>query len=535
MKLAMVDVETKGLYGDFILGGVLIDEEPIFFDNKEKMKAFLQDLEEKQYVLVGFNLIYDFTVLDYKPKSYKNFHDLMLYAKAISGMLDIEKFGLDDLVEHLKVYKYLSDKKTIHKLLEKGVVSFDIQKYLTEDLVAVKKLFDYFAKFFPAGSKVYNVDKMILLILLDIQKRGLPLNINEAESLLKKYKIDLLGIAEFFRKRYNLNVNSPLQIAKKYNLPNAQRKTLIEFLIKSEQDKNGNNTLVSDIKGILQYKEKAKIVEFLTKFLKVARRNNNKVTGYFHPCGAISGRMSCSNENLMQIPKELRKIFQTDKYFLVYDFSQIELRLAGQMWKEPLFIKAFQNDEDLHTLTTQKIFKKMDVTKEERHVGKTFNFAMLYGAGINTLYDLLISANLMYSLETIKEFRNLWYDLYKTIQKHHWELIQYFKNHNEIVVETALGRIIKAKRFSDALNFPIQGTGADLLKGVVIKFLKKCPDAKVLNLIHDELQIECESEEEAQEYAKILDQSLQEAWQVIFPEVLVPVKGEASISKSLAK
>ncbi len=96
-KYAFFDIETKGLYGEFLLGGVLIEHEVKFFDDKEKMKEFLKELEEKGVVLVGHNVMYDFTVLDYKPGSFKNFHDSLLYAKAIGGTLGIEEFNLEFL------------------------------------------------------------------------------------------------------------------------------------------------------------------------------------------------------------------------------------------------------------------------------------------------------------------------------------------------------------------------------------------------------------------------------------------------------
>ncbi len=414
-------------------------------------------------------------------------------------------------------------------MLEKGKLAFDLKKYLKEDLEATQKVFEKLLTFFPLGMKVYATDKQILIHLLDIQKRGLPINKEETQNLLNKYLVVVRETEEFFRKRYNININSPIQIAKKFGLENAQKSTLIKFLFETEDDEKRK-----PIEIILDYKKKVKLVEFLKRFLKKAN-SGNRVYGYFHPCGALSGRLSCSDENLLQVPRDLRKIFQTDKWFLLYDFSQIELRLAGQMWKDPLFVRAFQNEEDLHYLTSQTLFQKLEISKEERQIGKIFNFAMLYGAGVKTLYEILLDAGLNYNLETIKNFRYAWLNLYKTIKKHQYEIKTYLETHGKIIIETALGRSILAKNFSDALNFPIQGSGADLLKGVVIKFLRKFPEARIINLVHDEIQIECETEEEAKEYAKALDENLKETWEILFQEVFVPVKGEYSIQNFLAK
>lgn len=528
-KILVFDTETKGLYGKFLIGGVLIDNTFMFFDDKEKMKEFLKEKEKQGYKLTGHNVMYDFTVLDYKPESLKNFHDTLLYAKAIGGLLEVQDFNLEDLCIKLDVYQYQTQKNVIRKMFERGVLNFDYKKYVQEDLEATHKLFQKLFSYYPVGQKVYAVDKMMVLILLDIQKRGISFARKEAEKQYDQIEVVIHETAKYFRERFGININSPVQIVKKFKLPNAQRSTLIEAVLNCDDAEKKKA-----IEVILQYKNQVKQLNFLDRFLNFSKYDG-RVRGYFHPCGAISGRLSCVNENLLQIPRNLRSLFVTDKYFLIYDFSQIELRLAGQIWKEPLFIKTFQNDEDLHLLTSKTLFKKGEISKEERQTGKIFNFAMLYGAGIKTLSQVLLEAGLNYSVETVRDFRYSWFNLYKQIAKHHKEVAEYLRENKTITIETALGRVIQASNFSDALNFPIQGSGADLLKGVVIKFLRKFPDAKIINLVHDEIQIECETEEEAKIYAEALETCLKEAWETLFPEVYVPVKGEYAISKSLAK
>jgi DNA polymerase-1 len=98
-----------------------------------------------------------------------------------------------------------------------------------------------------------------------------------------------------------------------------------------------------------------------------------------------------------------------------------------------------------------------------------------------------------------------------------------------IPVYTVLRRNRYTEHLNIALNFPIQGTGAELLKGTVVLFTKKYPNAKIVNLIHDEIQIECDSQEEAQEYIKALDEAGAEMWNYLFKNFEIPFQGEASV------
>ena len=529
---AYFDTETKGLYGEFLCGAVLYNGQFIFIDNLYEMKKVLSNLLQQGYILVGHNVMYDFSIMDFKPESYKQFEDTYLLAKAIQGIIKQTKFGLQELVESLTTFKYTLPKQHIQKMLEKGYTHFDVRKYLEEDVTATQTLFEFFLNKHRQAlkNKTYLVDKAFLLHLIDIQKRGITFDIEGAFAEYQKLKIIAKETAEGFYKKFSVNINSPIQLQKKFKLATTSRTSLIEFLLENKQPE-----LKPVIESLIHYKKLKKRVEFLEKFIQKAKKNNGRIYGKFSPCGAISGRLSCSDENLMQIPRDLRKFFKTDKYFLIYDFSQIELRLAGQIWKEPIFIKTFQEKEDLHSLTAKILFKKENITKEERFVGKTFNFAMLYGATEKTLRALLIDAGLNYPVEVVTEFRKNWLNTYKTIRNVHYETLKTLKEQQYVIVNTMLNRLIYTTKFNEALNIPIQGTGAELLKGVILKFLRKFPEAKIINLIHDEIQIECETKEEAETYLQALNQCLQEAWHNLFPEVLVPVEGEGQISKTLEK
>lgn len=528
---AFFDVETVGLYGSFLCGGVLYDNEVFISTRLEEYKAKLKDLLSKGYILVGHNIMYDFTVLDFKPDNYKQFEDTFLLARVIQGLLKTDKFGLQELVETFTPFRYTVAKQHMQRLLSRGVTTFDLKKYLTEDLRATESLFNFLLSKYPYAfkNKAYITDKAFMLHLIDIQKRGLPFSVTEAQREYEKSNLIVQQTAVGFYKKYGVNINSPVQIRKKFKIESTEKATLMNYMI---EGKDPELKMIAET--LLQYKKLKKKTEFLERFIKKAKAEG-RIYGKFNPCGAISGRLSCSDENLMQIPRDLRKFFKTYGYFLIFDFSQIELRLAGQLWKEPIFIRAFSNKEDLHMLTAQVLFKKSDITKEERFVGKTFNFAMLYGASEFTLRTLLVEAGLNYPIEIVQEFRENWLNTYSTIKSVHYETYKILKEKKYIVVNTVLNRRIETNKFNEALNIPIQGTGAELLKGVVIKFLRKCPEAKIVNLVHDEIQIECSTRDEAQEYLRILEHCLQEAWHNLFPEALLPVEGEGVITKTLEK
>jgi len=528
-KIAIFDTETQGLYGKLLLAGVKIDGKYFYFDDVEKIKQFLTDLINNGYVIVGHNLFYDFSVIDFIPPNRDCFNDTYLFMKAYQVEYNITQpekgsFGLENLCKFFNLYEYKTNKNQIRKSLEKGLKlsNNQLRDYLVEDLNATELLYKHTIANHQKFKPVYVLDKAFLIRLLQIQKRGVPINIDEVAKLLREKKPVFNQNLIAFQKTYQFNPFSPIQVKNKLNLPDAQKQTLLYHLFTTKDER-----LKQCIHDILALKKQQDEISYLEEWME--KGASGRLYGHYDVCGAITGRLSCSNSNLLNIPRHLRHLFYKSP-FLKYDFSQIELRLAGQIYYIPTFIVAYRNNEDLHSKTASILFDKPidQITKEERQIAKQFNFALIYGASVQTLQQLLYEANILLTYEETKFLRAKWMSYHRRVAEHIQSTMNALKA-GSIVISTVLRRSRYTEHLNVALNFPIQGTGAELLKGTVVLFTKKYPNAKIVNLIHDEIQIECESEEEAQEYIKTLDEAGAEMWTYLFKNPEIPFQGEATV------
>ena len=234
--------------------------------------------------------------------------------------------------------------------------------------------------------------------------------------------------------------------------------------------------------------------------------------------GAESGRMSCKEPNLQQIPREseyCRCFIARDGRVLVKaDYSQIELRIAAKVANEPVMIAAYKDGRDLHTLTAARILDKpeAEVTKADRQLAKAVNFGLLYGMGWKGL-KMYAKAN--YGVELTdrqaKDYRTTFFRTYPALQRWHAkteaDVKKLFKKNPDgtHAVFTLAGRrrlLSVSKRDSqgkqypnktDALNTPVQGTGADGLKEAVALLWERraeCPGAAPVIFCHDEIVLE---------------------------------------------
>ena len=528
-KIAVLDTETQGLYGRLLLGGIKVDGKYFYFEDADKLKDFLNDLISNGYVIVGHNLFYDFSILDFIPPNRDCFDDTYLFMKAYQVEYKIEKpergmFGLGNLCKFFKLYEYKTDKTKIRKDLEKGVRILDnrLKDYLTEDLNATDLLYRHTIAKHEKFKPVYLLDKAFMIRLLQIQKRGVPINVEEVSKLLQEKKPVFYQNLMAFQRAYQFNPFSPAQTKSKLNLPDAQKQTLLYYFLTTKDEK-----LKQCIHDILSLKKQQDEISYLEEW--ISKGSSGRLYGHYDVCGAITGRLSCSNSNLLNIPRHLRYLFYKSP-FLKYDFSQIELRLAGQIYYIPTFIASYRNGEDLHSKTASFLFDKPidQISKQERHIAKQFNFALIYGASVQTLQALLYEANILLTYEETKFLRAKWMSYHRRVSEHIQSTMNTLKN-GSIPVYTVLRRNRYTEHLNIALNFPIQGTGAELLKGTVVLFTKKYPNAKIVNLIHDEIQIECDSQEEAQEYIKALDEAGTEMWNYLFKNFEIPFQGEATV------
>jgi DNA polymerase-1 len=286
------------------------------------------------------------------------------------------------------------------------------------------------------------------------------------------------------------------------------------------------------IQKLIEYK---KLQKKLSSFIKTLPDFVNPVTGRIHPSfdqyGTRSGRFSCREPNLQQQPSrgeegaEWRTIFKASPgcKIIAADYSQIELRILGELAEEQEFIRAYTQGVDLHRLTASKIFKVHleEVTKTQRSIAKTVNFGLNYGMWKNGLQvrlreDAHIEVTLGEAEQFIRDFQQAYPAATNYLNRISKEGLQ------KLALRNRAGRLLKlstphnekeegtVKR--ESKNLPIQSLCADIIKDALRNIYEKIEPLGVLfiNTVHDELVFECR-EEQAEEAARVIKEEMEKA------------------------
>jgi DNA polymerase-1 len=273
------------------------------------------------------------------------------------------------------------------------------------------------------------------------------------------------------------------------------------------------NKIVDDI---LAYRELTKLKStYVDALPAIINQKSGRVHTSYAQAVAVTGRLSSNNPNLQNIPvrtergREIRKAFvpRDENYLLVSaDYSQIELRIVAAISGDPNMCLAFKEKKDIHTATAAKVFNvnEKDVTKEMRYRAKSVNFGIIYGQGAFGLAD-----NLGITRTEAKEIIDNYKKQFVNIQKYMDDTIQFARENG--YVQTLMGRKrwlrdINSGNFTvrgfaerNAINSPIQGTAADMIKLAMIKihdnFKKNKFKSKMLLQVHDELVFDAHRDE----------------------------------------
>jgi DNA polymerase-1 len=225
--------------------------------------------------------------------------------------------------------------------------------------------------------------------------------------------------------------------------------------------------------------------------------DEDRVYARWRQIGADSGRMSCSDPNLQQLPRDERYrrcfVAPPGRVLIKADYSQIELRLAAKIAGETTMIEAYRRGDDLHTLTAQKILGKADVSKADRQLAKSLNFGLLYGMGAANLRTYCRSTyGVQLTDGQAKEYRSAFFKSYPGLSKWHRKA----GGNRDIVTRTICGRHrVKVGRFTEKLNTPVQGSGADGLKAALALLWERRaehPTAIPVLAVHDEIVVEAD-------------------------------------------
>ena len=349
------------------------------------------------------------------------------------------------------------------------------------------------------------------------------------------------------KKVPGFNINSPHQLKAVFTAllgrvpvdadgkPSASKAALREYA--------ADHLIVSQYLAWKRVEKRRQMVESLLKH----QANDGFIRASYMQMGADTGRMSCMNPNLQQVPRDqrFRACVEAPQGWklVVADYAQMELRLAAAEAGDELMIRAFQEDKDLHTLTAMQIYGvgEDEVTKEQRQIAKSANFGLLFGSGARGLRNYAGATGIEMTLEEAAVIRDKFHEAYTGI--HQWQQAaanaanrSSGSNAAVWIRNSQLRRFLPGEqnKLTTRCNTPIQGAGAAVMKRALGKLWPKLYEAtedlvKLAGVVHDEC-ILLVREDKAEEWAQILTSTMEEAEREWLGEV--PALAEAGIGDS---
>lgn len=364
----------------------------------------------------------------------------------------------------------------------------------------------------------HDIEVPLMKVLADMEFGGISVNRERLEKMGAELEEELVLVE---KKIYSLgdgafNISSPKQLSQvlfeKLKLP-VIRKT---------------KTGLSTDEGVLeQLKDKHEICECILKFRGLSKLKGTYVEGLLtqiHPVTkkvhthynqrvTATGRLSSSDPNLQNIPVgegkyDIRSVFVASPghEFLSADYSQVELRLLAHMSQDPELMRAFENDEDVHEYTGRLIFQSEEVTPEQRRMAKTINFGVIYG---QTPFGL--SQTLKISMHDAKAFIDRYFARYAKVKDYLHQLVVEGREKGYVTTLSGRRRYLPDLKTENrmrremaeraAINAPVQGTAADMIKIAMVNIARKLEathmKSRMILQVHDELVFDVEKNEKS--------------------------------------
>ncbi len=532
LKIAGVSFSTKPNEGFFIAINPFEEVEGLFANNlsdrlhvKEFIKLFKPILENKKIKKVCQNGKYDIAVMKSIGIEVKSFYfDTMLASYCLDPD---QKHGMDDLAQKYLGYKpiplssLLDVKKDSAKIFEVDLTS--LSDYSCEDADITFRLYEKLSKEIEKENLTklaYEVEFPLVEVLHDMEQTGIKVDTEALGALSKDLQILLDNYTNQIYKSSGVefNINSPKQLQEilfnKLGLQSGKKtKTGFSTDARSLENLRGEHEVID---MILDYRQISKLKSTYTDSLPtLIESSTGRIHTDYNQTVASTGRLSSINPNLQNIPirtergKEIRKAFiPRDKNYLILsaDYSQIELRILASLSNDEGLIKAFKNNEDIHRSTAAQVFmvSPKDVTADMRRKAKEVNFGILYGIG-----PFGLKTRLGITQSAAKEIIEKYFATYNRVKSFMDDSIARAKEKG--YAETLLNRrrflrninsnnrVVRQFEERVAINMPIQGTAADMIKLAMINIyheLKKGKyKTKMLLQVHDELVFDTHKDE----------------------------------------
>ena len=524
------------------------------FDIKELIQSFKEYFESENFIKIGHDVKRDLKLIS--PCGIKGVvFDTQLAGYILNSTKDTYNF--DDIAKDFLSENVLSEEEVLGKgksrksvrTLEKNErINYAVKQ--ADIMLRAKPVME--SKIEENGQKdlFYKIEMPLLYVLYDMEKYGIKVDKDKLVDFGEKLDTQINIITEEIYSMCGevFNINSPKQLGDvlfdKMGLKGSKKtktgySTAAEVLEKLKYD----NPV---IEKILFYRQLTKLKStYVDGLLSVLDKNTSRIYSTFNQTITATGRISSTEPNLQNIPvrlelgREMRKVFIPEEgfVFLDADYSQIELRVLAHMADDPALIDAFKHKMDIHRITASQVLGIPfdQITPEQRRQAKAVNFGIIYGIGAFSL-----SQDLGITRKEAEKYIESYFAKYPNVKKYMDETIE--KAKKDGYVSTIFGRRrsmpellssnFNTRSFGErvAMNMPIQGTAADIIKIAMIKVSAAIKErglkSRLILQVHDELLIEA-PEEEAKEVSVLLEENMEQA-----VSLKVPMVAEVKTAKS---
>ena len=513
------------------------------------INTFQPFFENQQIEKIGHNLKYDLKVLlKYNIRVAGPLFDTMIAHYLINPDM---RHNMDILAETYLNYSPQSITELIGKKGENQRSMRDVPldqqtQYAVEDADITLQLKHHFEKELAEAltTELFKTVELPLVeVLADMEAEGINLNVDFLNELSKNLTADIMILEKdiFTEVGETFNLASPKQLGV----------ILFEKLKLVDKPKKTKTGQYSTAEDILSYLAKdhpivAKILEwrslqklentYVSALPNDLNPRTQRIHTVYNQAVAATGRLSSNNPNLQNIPirttrgQQIRKAFiprDKDHTLMAADYSQIELRIIAALSKDPAMVNAFKNNEDIHASTAARVFHvpPEEVTREQRSNAKTVNFGIIYGV---SAFGLSQQTNLNRSES--KELIDNYYASYPELKQYIADQVNFAREHG--YVATVLGRrrylkdinsqnaVVRGAAERNAVNAPIQGSAADIIKLAMIRIHQKIKtenwQSKMLLQVHDELVFDVQKSEK-ENFEKMVKTEMENAFDIGLP------------------
>jgi DNA polymerase-1 len=493
----------------------VLDQETV----KHKLKELL---ENPQHKVIGQNIKYDYKVLKRWGITITGIYFDTMIAAWVLESGSMSAYNIDKLAEKYLSHNTIKYSELIEKKSGDLLSDIDIEKatdYAAEDADITYKLYMHFKELLKEqelDSVFYDIEMPLLKVLAEMELKGIRILPQKLKQLSEQYAERMKSLEQEIYKlcgrEFNINSTKQLQqvLFEERNLkPVKKTKTgystdtqVLEILTATTDD--------AVPRRVLEHRSLAKLKN---TYLDTLPELINTHTGRIHPqfiqTGTTTGRLSCKDPNLQNIPirdedgRKIREAFvpEAGSVFLSADYSQIELVVLAHLSDDALLIDAFKGGRDIHTETAAIVFniKRQEVTPEQRRLGKTINFGVIYG-----MSSFRLARDLKISRKEADDFINNYFVKFKDVKNYIEKTIKSAEKSE--YVQTIRGRKRKIFNINSknrmekmaaqriAVNTTVQGSAADIVKCAMIEIAallqKKGLKTTLLLQVHDELIFE---------------------------------------------